>query len=98
MAAIVLADAVSTNTSGDAVALPKHIRRAAPQRVVQISISGTITVAIEGRMTPAAPWITIYSTAASAVQLVALMPEMRVTTTGASGGPSASVYLDAETA
>lgn len=95
---IVLITDVSTNESSAPITVPTQIRRAAPQRVVQIAITGTITVAIEGRMTPSAPWFQMHSASTSGATLIALTPEMRVTTTGAAGGAAASVWLDAEQA
>lgn len=94
---LTLASAVSTNGSQTAVTVPTHFRRQQPQRAVQAIISGTITVAVEGSM-DGTNWVSLWSTASSGATLVALMPYMRVTTSGASGSPSATVYLDAEQA
>lgn len=87
---------ISTNTSTTPVNIPTSIRRAAPQRVLQVDITGTMTVAVEGRLSPSVSWTTLFSTSASAVTLVGLMAQMRIVTTNAAG--TASVYLDAEQA
>ncbi|TWT10630.1 hypothetical protein [Reyranella sp. CPCC 100927] len=93
-----LIDSVSTNESSAPITVPTHIRRAAPQRVVQIAITGTIAVAIEGRMTPDAQWLPLHTVTTSGATLIALLPQMRVTTSGAEAGSEASVWLDAEQA
>lgn len=93
---LLLANAVATNGSGDPVTISSRIRREAPERTLQVSISGTITIDVEGRMTSSAPWVSVFTAAASVAAKVPLFPEMRVTRSGVASTPSASVWLDAE--
>lgn len=88
----------ASNTVSPIARVPTGIRRAAPQRVTQVAITGTATVTIEGRLDPAAAWQALYSTTTSAATLIALLPEMRATASSAAEGAQATVYIDAENA
>ena len=86
-----LMDAVTTNTSSDWLEIPVPIDRA--EILVQIDIDATITVTVEGRVKAAAKTLTAIS-ARTASELIAIAwcPQLRVTTTGVSGG-TASVFV-----
>lgn len=54
--------------------------------IVQFEITGTATVALEGRCTPLAPWVVIASFTASGAQAIAQFPQMRGNVTAYTNG------------
>lgn len=93
--AFLLAGPVTTNASSAVVTIPRARRRESIQRLASVSITGTITAAIEGRVHPDAPWYVISTTGVTTNALVTLPSQVRLTTSGVAGG-SVSVWLDVE--
>ena len=60
------------------------------QRVFQASITGTQTVTLQGRIDSAHDFVDILTTATTVATLVSMLPQLRVVTTGTSGGSSVS--------
>jgi hypothetical protein len=58
------------------------------QAVGQISVAGTQTVTLQGRISSAHDWIDINSVTSSEIFLFTLPGELRVVTSGTSGGSS----------
>lgn len=53
--------------------------------VLQVVISGTATVALEGRVSPDLPWVQIDSLTSSAVNVYARVPQIRVNVLSVAG-------------
>lgn len=87
---------ITVNLSCDAFYFPRATRRAAPERVCQIEITGTISASVQGRCSTSASWAEVWTSAVTAAKFIAVFPEMRLLTTGAAGG-TAQVWLDSET-
>lgn len=81
----ILMDGVTTNTDGPVIDIPSSANGA--DILVQIDITGTITVTVNGRISSAADWIEAISPrTASELVPIAWCPQLRATTTGVSGG------------
>jgi len=58
------------------------------QALLQVSITGTQTVTVEGRLSDDHDWFTILTTAVDTAVMCLIMPQMRAVTSGTSGGSS----------
>ena len=60
------------------------------QRAFQASITGTQTVTLQGRIDSAHDFVDVLSVSVTTATLVSMLPQLRVVTTGTSGGSSVS--------
>lgn len=68
--------------------------RGGAKGLFQVTLSGTASVRLYGRLTSAAGWVAVSSAfTSSGYAEVDLFPEMRVTVSGSSGGPSINAWL-----
>ena len=83
----------STDTTSDAVEIPKEFSRGSDELLVQIDITGVGSVALEGRVSDKAAWVTIFdSKVASELIPIAWVPFLRVVTSGA-GSPTPNISV-----
>jgi len=86
-----LADAITTNTPGPIVDIPPPSGR--DETLIQIQISATITVTINGRVGPEAEFVEVVAArTASEIVPIAWCPQLQVVTSGVSGG-EANVFV-----
>lgn len=76
---------VSANGSGTAVELPRR-GQGQDEALVQVEITGTATVAIEGRLNDSLSWVSLTSVSANGLVPVAFVPHLRATVSGYSSG------------
>lgn len=84
----------SASGTGDILALPGRggdVRMYVP---VQVEITGTLSVAIQGRQDASSPWTTLVTFTTTDSQLVQRMPQMRASYSGASALADARALLD----
>lgn len=81
--------------NGTALQLPGRGENAPRMYVpVQVQITGTLSVVIQGRQDPLSPWTTLYTFTSTDVQLITRMPQMRATYSGATAGAAGLAQLD----
>lgn len=61
---------------------------------VQVAITGTLNLLIQGRIDSTQAWVTLYTFTASDAQMISRMPQMRASYNGASAGAAGSALLD----
>jgi len=92
MQVLTLADAVVADTNTD-YELPATSYDVHAEAFLQVEISGTFTVQILGKLHADASYVELVAAAtANYIQPVALMPYIRITTSGGASTPIASVY------
>ena len=84
-------DGVTTNVTGATFHIPSSNDR--EECLVQIDISSTITVVVNGRVNSSAAWVEVIpAKTASEIVPIAWVPELQAVTSGVSGG-TASVRV-----
>jgi hypothetical protein len=92
MQVLTIADAVVADTNTD-YELPVDSYDQHPEAFLQVEISGTFTVQILGKLHADASYVELVAAAtANYIQPVAIMPYLRVTTSGGASTPICSVY------
>lgn len=92
MQVLTIADAVTADTNTD-FELPISSYDYHPEAFLQIEVSGTFTVQILGKLHADASYVELVAAVtADTIQPVAIMPFLRVTTSGGADTPICSVY------
>jgi hypothetical protein len=82
----------TSNTTGNTFSMKDRDRY--QKHLVQVDITGTATVVIQGRTYADMSWINIATYSANAADVIQVFPEMRAVSSGMSAG-SVKVELDA---
>jgi hypothetical protein len=93
MQVITIVDAVVADTNTD-YELPVDSYDYHPEAFFQIEVSGTFTVQVLGKLHPDASYVELIAAGTvDLIQPVAIMPFIRVTTSGGAATPICSVYV-----